>query len=61
YYWEILENEYKEKFRKEIFTDLIGLEKDESNFDEIANKGIIQLKSKAYYLIEVRGYEEWNI
>ncbi|WP_281951304.1 HNH endonuclease domain-containing protein [Nitrosophilus kaiyonis] len=63
YYWEILEKEYKNKFRKEIVTDLIGFEKvkNESNIKEILENGIIQLKSKAKYLIEIRGYEEWNI
>ncbi|SNZ06915.1 HNH endonuclease [Persephonella hydrogeniphila] len=61
FYWKILENEYKDKFRKEIITDLIGFEKGESNIKEILDNGIMQLQLKAKYLIEVRGYEEWYI
>lgn len=53
YYWKLLSNQYVERFQKEIYYDLVGNDEKISPIDS--------LKNKANYLINIRGYEEWNL
>ncbi|WP_457634847.1 HNH endonuclease domain-containing protein [Persephonella sp.] len=60
YYWRIVFSVCKDRFEKEIYTNLIGLNKNLSR-NQLFTRGIISLTDKVKYLIDVRGYEPWNI
>lgn len=53
YYWELLSSQYAERFKKEIYYNLVGNDENVSPIES--------LKNKANYLINIRGYEEWNL
>jgi HNH endonuclease len=56
YYWELVRSNYMEQFDRELFVALTGNCKND-NWQNIA---ILQLKSTCDYLINTRGYKEWN-
>ena len=56
-YWEILNNNQPERFRKELQVALLG----GKPFKTWKKNGIKQLKSRCEHLISNRGYEEWKI
>jgi len=60
YYWRIVHSVCKNRFEKEIYTSLIGLDKNlkGKKFFDVCIKS---LSDKARYLIDVRGYEPWNL
>lgn len=65
-YWQMINLEYTARFEKELRYNLVGIDEDSIfpiNFaDEyIKNKLVRRLKEKSNFLIETRGYEEWNI
>ncbi len=59
YYWKIVYSVCKDRFEKEIYTSLIGLDKNLKG-KNLFDTGIKYLSDKALYLIDVRGYEPWN-
>ncbi len=57
HYWELIFAEEKERFENEIRVTLLG----NHPFNNWQNKAFEQLLTSSKYLIETRGYEEWNI
>lgn len=57
HYWEMIDRNKPERFRKEIRLSLLG---DNINVDW-QSAAINQLKNTCTFLITTRGYEEWNI
>ncbi len=56
-YWELLYHNQEQRFQKEIQVALLG----NHGFDTWKQKGISQLQNSCKYLIETRGFEEWDI
>lgn len=56
-YWEIINENQAQRFRKEIKIALLG----DNSFSTWREKGIEQLQNSCDYLITNRGYEEWKI
>lgn len=57
YYWSLIYEHQKDRFKKEFQIALLG----NKSFDLWRSEGIIQLEESCKFLIEKRGYEEWNI
>jgi hypothetical protein len=56
-YWELIYENNKVKFEKEIQKSLLGY----SPFKTWRESGFKQLKESCNYLIETRGFEEWSV
>ena len=56
--WTLLQKEYARKFDRELEISLTGTIEPGSDWQEIA---IQKLKEKCKYLIEVRGFDAWNL
>ncbi len=56
-YWEILNENQSQRFKKEIQVALLG----NNAFNSWKETGIKQLQSSCDYLISKRGFEEWKI
>jgi hypothetical protein len=56
-YWQIVHEHQSNRFQKEMQVALLG----NHSFDNWRKKGIEQLQNRCSYLIENRGFEEWNI
>jgi hypothetical protein len=56
-YWDIIYHNQTDRFQKEIQVALLG----NHSFSSWKNTGIAQLKDRCNYLIENRGFEEWNL
>jgi len=56
-YWDIIYQNQAIRFQKEIQIALLG----NHSFSSWKNTGIAQLKDRCNYLIENRGFEEWNL
>ncbi len=60
HYWKIIHFVCRERFEKEIFTNLIGLDKSHV-VKNLFEEGVKHLLQKAKYLIDIRGYEPWKL
>jgi len=58
YYWNLLHIQYPSRFDREIKISLIGTFDPKPNWQEIA---IERLKEKCRYLIDVRGFDAWDL
>ena len=56
-YWELLYKHQQKRFQKEIQIALLG----NHAFDTWKQRGITQLQSSCNYLIEIRGFEAWEV
>ena len=56
-YWELLENGFNYRYNKEIEYNLLDSKRLDTSMDTIFNK----LIKKCEYLIDVRGFSEWNL
>lgn len=57
HYWNLLEQFQQIRFRREIQISLLGINIDQSNWQEASFK---KLESNCSYLINTRGFQEWN-
>lgn len=58
YYWEKLRDRYKIRFDRERCFSLIAEDISTANWQ---SESFQKLKEKCSYLIDVRGFEEWNL
>jgi len=56
-YWELLEDNFRYRFNKEAEYNLLDSRRDSASMDVLFEK----LLSKCEYLIDVRGFSEWNL
>ena len=56
HYWDLLEREYPQRFRREMTISLLGTSNKSPDWHEI---GIQRLTEKCEYLIDIRGFEGW--
>jgi hypothetical protein len=57
YYWELIFENQKQRFEKEVQVSLLG----NNAFNNWQNLAIEQLKQSCSYLISTRGFEEWKM
>lgn len=57
YYWELINKEQPQRFQKELKVSLLG----NNAFSNWKKSAFIHLKDSCKYLIDKRGYTEWNI
>jgi hypothetical protein len=57
-YWSLMQESYSLKFNREMQISLTGTIASGSDWQETA---IQKLKEKCHYLIEVRGFDAWNL
>jgi len=56
-YWKLLEENFRYRFNKEAEYNLLDSRRDSASMDVLFEK----LLSKCEYLIDVRGFSEWNL
>jgi CRISPR/Cas system Type II protein with McrA/HNH and RuvC-like nuclease domain len=58
HYWDLLENEFNQRFHREMKISLLGKDNLNDNWHDIA---IERLTEKCEYLINIRGFEGWSV
>jgi CRISPR/Cas system Type II protein with McrA/HNH and RuvC-like nuclease domain len=57
YYWEIIFAAQPDRFKNELKVSLLG----DNKYDNWQKKAFSQLSETCKYLIDIRGFEQWNI